>query len=118
MLRASLGRPSTNHRSRVLPLRLPRSAAGAPARAFVISHEREQHLLPDGRVSGPAADTLESLESLAVHGRHVEGVGEEPSLEEALELGAGAASPTPWVGVIAPSSGRCRATRATLQSRM
>jgi hypothetical protein len=84
----------------------------------VIGHEREQHLLPDGRVSGPAADTLESLESLAAHGRHVEGVGEEPSLEEALELGVGAASPTPWVGVIAPSSGRCRATRATLQSRM
>jgi hypothetical protein len=56
----------------------------------VIGDEREQHLLANGRTPGPAANALEPQEGSAVEAPHVQGVGDEPRLEETLELRVGA----------------------------
>jgi hypothetical protein len=56
----------------------------------VIGEQREQELLADGRVPGPAADALEPLESLAVEPGLEQGHRDQTPLQEAVELGVGA----------------------------
>ena len=52
--------------------------------------QREQHLLPEGLRGRSLADALEQLERVVVQGRREHVVGDQPGLEQALELGVGA----------------------------
>jgi hypothetical protein len=56
----------------------------------VIGEQRYQRLLANGRVPRVVADAIEPLQGPGVEAPYVDRVGDEPRLEEALELGVGA----------------------------
>ena len=57
---------------------------------IVVREQGEQHLFPEGLRGRSFSDGLEQLEGVVVQGRREQVVGDQPGLEQALELGVGA----------------------------